>query len=43
MTKPGFTVTSFPPIRTLIVESGTLSNRKHTISGLLEFDVTERI
>jgi pyruvate/2-oxoglutarate dehydrogenase complex dihydrolipoamide acyltransferase (E2) component len=40
MNKPGFTVTPFPPIRTLIVESGTLSNRKHTISGLLEFDIT---
>jgi pyruvate/2-oxoglutarate dehydrogenase complex dihydrolipoamide acyltransferase (E2) component len=41
MREKGFTVEPFPSTRTLIIESGTLAKRKHTISGLLEFDVTQ--
>ena len=35
-----YEVTPFPRIRQIIIDSGRLCNRKHTVRGLLEFDVT---
>lgn len=43
MTKkhPGYEVVPFPRIRQLIVDSGRIAHRKHTIRCLLEIDVTK--
>ncbi|MGB7210562.1 MAG: 2-oxo acid dehydrogenase subunit E2 [Pyrinomonadaceae bacterium] len=35
-----FKVLPFPRTRQIIIDSGRLCNRKHTVRGLLEFDVT---
>ncbi len=39
--KPEFLIEPFPVSRQLIVDANRLGSRKHTIYGLLEFDVTE--
>jgi pyruvate/2-oxoglutarate dehydrogenase complex dihydrolipoamide acyltransferase (E2) component len=39
--KPGFEIKKFPLSRRIIVDSGRLGKRKHTITALVEADVTE--
>ena len=41
MKHPNYEVIPFPKLRSLIVDTGRLGRRKHTIHGLLEVDVTE--